>query len=77
MGFFSQSGVYAADAVLIPTRHDDLSSLHNAARVVQEFVPKVKTLRQDGGPIALPIFFNGSPAADRSIDMARERLSEF
>ncbi|XGV99644.1 MAG: ParA family protein [Leptolyngbya sp. BL-A-14] len=72
--FFSQSGVYAADAVLIPTRHDDLSSLHNAARVVQEFVPKVKTLRQDGGPIALPIFFNGSPAAGRSIDMAREEI---
>ncbi len=74
--FFSQSGVYASDTVLIPTRHNDLSSLHNAARVVQEFVPKVKELRQDGGPIALPIFFNGSPSDGRAIDMAREEIDE-
>lgn len=58
--FFSQSGVYAADAVLIPTRHNDLSSLRNAARVIQEFIlGNVKPQRNDGGPIALPIFFNG------------------
>lgn len=74
--FFSQSGVYASDVVLIPTRHSDLSSLHNAARVLQEFVPKVKALRQDGGPIALPIFFNGSPSGGRSIDMAREEIEQ-
>jgi cellulose biosynthesis protein BcsQ len=74
--FFSQSGVYASDAVLIPTRHDDLSSLHNAARVVQEFMPMVKELRQDGGPIALPIFFNGSPADGRSIDIAQKEIEQ-
>ncbi|MBD2036922.1 AAA family ATPase [Leptolyngbya sp. FACHB-321] len=74
--FFSQSGLYASDAVLIPTRHDDLSSLRNAARVVQEFVPKVKELRQDGGPISLPIFFNGSPSGGRSIDLARGEIEQ-
>lgn len=75
--FFSKSGVYASDVVLIPTRHNDLASLHNAARVIQEFVVKeVKELRQDGGPVALPIFFNGSPSDGRSIDMAREEIEK-
>jgi cellulose biosynthesis protein BcsQ len=75
--FFSKSGVYAADAVLIPTRHNDLSSLQNAARVIQDFVLNdIKQLRQDGGPIALPIFFNGSPSDGRSIDMAQKEIGQ-
>jgi cellulose biosynthesis protein BcsQ len=75
--FFSKSGVYAADVVLIPTRHNDLSSLQNAARVIQEFVLKdVKKVRQDGGPVALPIFFNGSPPDGRAIDMAQKEIEQ-
>jgi cellulose biosynthesis protein BcsQ len=75
--FFSKSGVYAADVVLIPTRHNDLSSLQNAARVIQEFVLKeVKTVRQDGGPVALPIFFNGSPSDGPSIDTAKKEITQ-
>jgi len=75
--FFSKSGVYAADVVLIPTRHNDLSSLQNAARVVQEFVLKdVKKVRQDGGPIALPIFFNGSPSDGQAIDRAQKEIEK-
>lgn len=57
--FFSQSSVYAADAILIPTNHNNLASINNAAKVIKEFIPKVKEARKDGGPIALPIFFNG------------------
>lgn len=62
--FFSQSSVYAADAVLIPTNHNNLASLHNAAKVIKELIPKVKQVRKDGGPIALPIFFNGEKITD-------------
>jgi hypothetical protein len=43
---------------------------------MQEFMPTVKELRQDGGPIALPIFFNGSPADGRSIDMAQKEIDQ-
>ena len=57
--FFSQSGIYASDVVLIPTKHNGLTSLHNAARVIQKFIPEIQRERQDGAPIALPIFFNG------------------
>jgi cellulose biosynthesis protein BcsQ len=58
-GFFSQSSVYASDVVLIPTRANDVSSLENAATAISEFIPEIKQVRQDGGPVPLPIFFNG------------------
>jgi cellulose biosynthesis protein BcsQ len=73
--FFSQSGVYASDVVLIPTRHSDLASLENAARVIKDFIPEVKQARKDGGPIALPIFFNGGQITDKSIDMANQEIA--
>ncbi|MBD3886958.1 AAA family ATPase [Phormidium tenue FACHB-886] len=57
--FFSQSGVYASDVVLIPTKHNGLTSLHNAARVIEKFIPEIQEERKDGAPIPLPIFFNG------------------
>lgn len=56
--FFSKSCVGCSDVILMPTEHNNFSSLKNAAKVIQEFLPEVKKLRQDGGPIALPIFFN-------------------
>ena len=56
--FFSKSSVRASDVILMPTEHNNFSSLKNAAKVIKEFLPEVKKLRQDGGPIALPIFFN-------------------
>lgn len=56
--FFSKSSVRASDVILMPTEHNNFSSLKNAAKVITEFLPEVKKLRRDGGPIALPIFFN-------------------
>ncbi len=75
-GFFSQSGVYAADVVLIPTRANDVSSLENAATAISEFVPEIKQKRQDGGPISLPIFFNGPLTTNVQVAIAKERLRE-
>lgn len=57
--FFSKSSVWASDAVLIPTKHNSFYSLENAATVIKQFIPEIKFQRGDGGPIALPIFFNG------------------
>ncbi|GAA6622573.1 AAA family ATPase [Scytonema sp. NUACC26] len=62
--FFSQSAVYAADVVLIPTKHNNIFSLENAAIFINRFLPEVKQLRNDGGPMALPIFFNGEQITD-------------
>jgi cellulose biosynthesis protein BcsQ len=56
--FFSQSCVYASDVVLIPVKHDGFASLNNAAKVIAKFIPEIQKLKNDGTPIALPIFFN-------------------
>jgi chromosome partitioning protein len=73
--YFSQSGVFAADVILIPTRPDDLSSLNNAARVITQFIPETARSRQDGGPIALPAFFNGvSSGSEYTIQLANKEI---
>lgn len=75
--YFSQSGVFAADVILIPTRPDDLSSLNNAVRVITSFVPETARSRQDGGPIALPAFFNGvSSGSEYTIQLANEEIDK-
>lgn len=73
--FFSQSSVYAADAVLIPTNHNNLSSLHNAAKVIKEFIPEVKKARKDGGLIALPIFFNGEKITEPALETTYHEIA--
>ncbi|MDF0552868.1 ParA family protein [Kamptonema sp. UHCC 0994] len=74
--FFSQSSVYASDVVLIPTKHNGLSSLHNAARVITQFIPEIKQERRDGGPIALPIFFNGEKITDPALEVANNEIEK-
>jgi cellulose biosynthesis protein BcsQ len=74
--FFSKSGLYASDIVLIPTRHNDPNSLENAARVIANFIPQVKKNRQDGGPIALPIFFNGEQPTPPQLKTANLKIEE-
>lgn len=78
--FFSQSGVYASDVVLIPTRHSDLNSLHNAARVITNFIPEINRHRRekseyDGGTIPLPIFFNGEDPTDAQLEITNREIS--
>lgn len=55
--FFSKSALYAADVLLIPAKHSDLASLHNAAKVITEIIPRMNDLREDE-LTALPIFYN-------------------
>lgn len=68
--FFSKSCVGASDVVLIPTKHNNFPSIKNAAKVIQEFIPEVKKLRNDGRPIALPIFFNEHKPTESTIKRA-------
>ncbi|MEH2191902.1 MAG: AAA family ATPase [Nostoc sp.] len=72
--FFSQSSLYACDVVLIPTKHNNLASLNNAAKVIKELVPEVNAARQDGGPIALPIFFNGESITLPQLKIANQEI---
>ena len=63
--FHSISAINAADVVLIPTKHNDISSLKNAGITIAKHIPEIQENRQakskglEWGAIALPIFFNG------------------
>ncbi len=72
--FFSQSGVYASDVVLIPTKHNGKTSLSHAATVIERFIPEIKEQRGNGGPIALPIFFNGEKITDPQLKLAQAEI---
>lgn len=74
--FFSQSGVYASDVVLIPTKHNGLTSLYNAVKVIERFIPEVQQERKDGAPKALPIFFNGEKSTDSSRHVAISEIDK-
>ncbi|MBD2109476.1 ParA family protein [Nodosilinea sp. FACHB-13] len=60
---FAKKAIFAADAVLIPARHDNLHSLQNAGTAITRFIPEIQKERQqigESGPIALPIFMNNT-----------------
>lgn len=76
--FFSKSAVYASDVVLIPTKHNNLFSLENAAVAIKRFIPEIQRARNenrnDHGPIALPIFFNGEKITPPQLVIAQNAI---
>ena len=79
--FHSISAVYAADVVLIPTKHNNIRSLHNAAKTIQQYIPEIQKVRQEKtkdlewGAIALPIFFNGENISDAARVNAKNAIA--
>lgn len=73
---FSQQAVYAADVVLIPTKHNNLFSLENAATTIKKFIPEAQTKKGDGSPIPLPIFFNGEKATRPQLAVAQQAIKD-
>lgn len=74
--FFSVSAVYAADVVFIPTKHNNIFSLENAAIAISKYIPEVQKARKDGGPVALPIFFNGERITDAAKNTANQAIAK-
>jgi cellulose biosynthesis protein BcsQ len=72
---FSQLAVYAADVVLIPTKHNNLFSLENAAMAMKKFIPEVQSKKVDGSPIPLPIFFNGEKITPPKLAVAQQEIN--
>ncbi|MBT9139045.1 MAG: Sporulation initiation inhibitor protein Soj [Syntrophomonadaceae bacterium] len=60
----TQCAMAASDVVLMPTRHNDINSLENAATAITRFLGKIQAIKGDGTPEALPIFFNGGRPTD-------------
>jgi cellulose biosynthesis protein BcsQ len=73
--FNSQLAVYAADVLLIPTKHNNLFSLENAAMAIQKFIPEIQADKEDGSPIALPIFFNGEKITEPQREVAQQAIN--
>jgi len=65
---FSQEAIITTDVVLIPTQHNNLASLENAAMAISELFPEVGRQKREiffpdcADPIALPIFYNQGSA---------------
>jgi cellulose biosynthesis protein BcsQ len=72
---FSQLAIYAADVVLLPTKHNSLFSLENAAIAIMQFIPEVQKQKADGSPIALPIFFNGERITPPQLVVAQKEIN--
>lgn len=72
---FSQLAVYAADVVLIPTKHNNLFSLENAAIAIKKFIFEVQNEKGDGSPIPLPIFFNGEKITPPQLAIAQKEIN--
>lgn len=73
---FSQLALYAADVVLIPTKHNNIFSLQNAAMAMRQFIPETQKHKGDGTPMPLPIFFNGEKTTHPQLKAAKEAISE-
>lgn len=67
--------MYASDVVLIPTKHNNLFSLENAAMAIRKFFPEIQADKDDGTPIALPIFFNGEKITLPQLAIAQQEIS--
>lgn len=73
--FFSKLAVYAADVVLIPTKHNNLFSIENSATAIKQFIPEMQAEKGDGSPIALPIFFNGEKITPPQLAVAQQEMN--
>jgi len=73
---FSQMAVCAADVVLIPTTHNNIFSIENASIAIKQFIPEIQKLRDDGGPVPLPIFFNGEKINSSRLIAAHNAIDE-
>jgi cellulose biosynthesis protein BcsQ len=71
---FTKLSLYAADAILMPTKHNNLFSLENAATAIKQFIPELQALKVDGTPIPLPIFFNGEKITPPKLEVAQKEI---
>lgn len=73
--FVSQLAVYAADVILMPTKHNNLFSLENAAIAIKNYFPSIQAEKGDGSPIPLPIFFNGEKITSPQKTIAQQEIN--
>lgn len=81
---FSQEAIITTDVVLMPTQHNNLASLENAALAISELFPEVGRQKRElffpdcADPMALPIFYNqgGSKITESQQVQAQKAIKE-
>lgn len=74
--FFNENAICASDVVLIPTKHNCLQSLDNAALVVAQYIPEIQQHLKESVPVALPIFFNGEKISAAQKNLAKQEINK-
>lgn len=72
--FFSKSCVYASDVVLIPVQHDNFASLKNAKKVIKQYIPEIRKIKEDGSPVALPVLFNNHSPTNAAMERTHKEI---
>ena len=82
--YFTDETIMASDVILMPSKHNGISSLQNAAVAITKIFPKIGAARRDprfgepelANPTALPIFFNGEQTTDASKKQAESAIRQ-
>jgi cellulose biosynthesis protein BcsQ len=77
--FFTKEAIVASDVILMPSKHNSLSSFKNAAAAMQYIFPSLGKDRREfnpelADPTALPIFFNGEQITNASKTQAQQAI---
>ncbi|MDJ1183039.1 AAA family ATPase [Roseofilum casamattae] len=79
---YSQEAVLAADVILMPTQHNGVSSLKNAAKAMVDFLPEVGDRKRNlwspdlEDPTLLPIFYNKESMSEAQKKQAEKEIQK-
>ena len=79
--YFTKEAIIASDVILMPSKHNSLSSFKNAAMAMKYIFPKLGSDRRAfdselADPTPLPIFFNGEQTTNASKSLAQQAISQ-
>ncbi|BFM38533.1 hypothetical protein OLK001_04590 [Synechocystis sp. LKSZ1] len=79
--YFTKEAIIASDVVLMPSKHNGLASLNNAATAMKDILPQLGQERRVyspelADPTPLPIFFNGEQMTPAQEKQAREEINK-
>jgi cellulose biosynthesis protein BcsQ len=77
--YFTKEAIVASDVILMPSKHNSLSSFKNAAMAMRYIFPKLGSDRRAfnpelADPTPLPIFFNGEQTTNASKSLAQQTI---
>ncbi|AIE74104.1 hypothetical protein D082_15760 [Synechocystis sp. PCC 6714] len=79
--YFTREAIVAADVILMPSKHNSISSFKNAAMAIRQILPQLGSERRAfnpelADPTPLSIFFNGENITEASKKQAQQAIQE-